>query len=67
MGAGVLFIITERKENWRSDERGGFAEGIFEITFPRPMERAEIMTMDNEPRRTSIGLDDVFRLWAGVI
>ena len=62
----VFFVTSIAEEDWGADERIGFADFAFQKAFPRPVEQAEIMAVDDKPRRVGVGLDDVFWLWMGV-
>lgn len=62
----MLFVIPKREHDGGAEEGVGLAEFVFEETFPGPVEQAEVVAMNDKPRRAGVGLDDVFRLGAGV-
>ena len=64
-GAGFL-VIAETEHDRGADEGGFFADFAFEEAFVGPMEQTEVAAVDDEPRWTGVGLDDVFEFWAGV-
>lgn len=59
-------VITIAEHDRGTDEWIFFADFAFKEALVRPVEQAEVATMDDKPRRTSVGLDDVFELRAGV-
>ena len=61
-----FLVVAEGEEDWGADERILLADFAFEETLIRPVQEAEIATVDDEPGRASVGLDDVFELRTGV-
>ena len=63
----LLFVaVAEGEKDWRATEIEGFAEAAFKIALVAPVKEAEVAAVDYEPRRTSIGLNHVAKLWMGV-
>ena len=64
---GFLNIIAAiRKENRSANKRIFFANFTLEEAFPGPVKKSEIVAVNDEPRRASVGLDDIFGLRVGV-
>lgn len=63
---GLRLIVAIAKHNRRTNKRILFADFAFEEAFVGPMEQTEVAAVDDEPRWTGVGLDDVFEFWAGV-
>ena len=59
MQGAELVAVAEGEEDWRAAEIVGFAEAAFEIALVAPVQEAEFATVDNEPRRTRVGLNHV--------
>lgn len=62
----TILVITEGEENWSADEGVFFADFAFEEAFIGPVKQAKVATVDDEPGRAGVSLDDVFEFRAGV-
>ena len=59
-------IVAVGEKNWCADERKFFADFALEKALIGPMQKSKFATMNDEPGRTSVGLDDIFQLGASV-
>jgi hypothetical protein len=59
-------IVMERKFDWGTEEWIEFANASFEIALVGPVEELHFAAMNDEPRWTCVGLNDVFELWMSV-
>lgn len=59
-------VVAETKENGSANKGVFFADFALQKAFPRPVEKLEVAAVNHEPRRTGVGLDDVFGLGASV-
>lgn len=61
---GLIGAVAEH--DWGADEGEFFANLAFEEALVRPVQESKVATVDDEPGRAGVGLDDVFELRSGV-
>ena len=62
-----LVAVAEGEEDWRAAKIKAFTEAALEIAFVTPVKEAEVATVDDEPWRTSVGLDHIAKLWMSIL
>ncbi len=67
VGFGILRrVISETEHNRSANEGVLFADFALEKALIGPVQKLEIAAMDNKPRWSDVGLDDVFQFRASV-
>ena len=62
----ALVAVAEGEEDRRAFKWISLAQTTFEVALVAPVEEAEVTAINHEPRRTSVGLDDIAEARVGV-